>query len=98
MLAATKTSHNWTYFVHQFFNPESVKINIDMALAVIITNNIKNFLDKPVKELECIIGLSGAGSVTYKGMIEWYIDDDQGKTHQVKLKNIYQPSLPLQDC
>jgi hypothetical protein len=78
------------------FDSDSFDIGIDTHASCAMSNDAKHFVGKvqKVKQMK-VKGISGMLDVKWKGMVQWQIEDDDGKKHQFTIHNaLYVPGLP----
>ena len=88
--AASKTNQS-----SRPFDGESFPIGVDTHASYCLTNDIKDFIDKPIKVHVRIKGIKGQLASAWKGTVRWPIEDDHGVAHPLKISGVYfVPGLP----
>jgi hypothetical protein len=67
-------------------------IHVDLEVQkqiVILTNEIKDYIEPPVKSTVRVKGYNGSTNSTMVGTVKWKIKDDKGKIHSFILPNTY---------
>ena len=62
---------------------------VDNGASASITPYLTDFISPPQPINSKVKGIGGHAQATYKGTIQWKIQDDQGRTHQFTLPNSY---------
>jgi len=65
-------------------------IHVDLEVQkqiVILTNEIKDYIEPPVKSTVRVKGYNGSTNSTMVGTVKWKIKDDKGKIHSFILPN-----------
>jgi hypothetical protein len=65
--------------IHTVFHPTSYDIYVDNCASRSITNNLIDFINKPVQADVRIHGTNGVSTGTLMGTVEWEIEDDNGR-------------------
>jgi hypothetical protein len=77
------------------FDSDSVTLALDNCSSYCLTNDMKDFVDKPQKIHKGLMGL-GTAQIHYQGTVIWSFEDDTGKVHSWKLPNTnYSPDTPI---
>ena len=78
------------------FDSESYMIGIDNHASRCISNDINHFITALTPTPRSYLrGITGNLKVKGEGTLVWSIDDDQGRSHKIKIKNcLYVPGLP----
>ena len=61
------------------FNTDSFDILIDNCCSHTLTNDIKDYIEPPVKSTVRVRGYNGSTNSTMVGTVKWKIKDDKGK-------------------
>jgi hypothetical protein len=69
------------------FNSDSYQIMVDNGASYSISNNIDDFIEPPTKIGPKIQGFAGSITTSLIGTVQWYITDDDGRTHFIILPN-----------
>ncbi len=83
MQTTTPTPHR----VH--FDSDSYDIFVDNCCSHTLTNDIKDYIEPPVKSTVKVRGYNGSTNSTMVGTVKWKIKDDKGKVHSFILPNTY---------
>ena len=61
----------------------------DDGASTSITNDLGDFISTPTS-IQCNVkGISSNAEVTFKGMVRWQLEDDQGTIHKLTIPNSY---------
>jgi hypothetical protein len=71
------------------FDTDSFDILIDNCCSHTLTNDIKDYIEPPVKSTVKVRGYNGSTNSTMVGTVKWEIKDDKGKVHSFILPNTY---------
>jgi hypothetical protein len=71
------------------FDTDSFDILIDNCCSHTLTNDIKDYIEPPVKSTVRVKGYNGSTNSTMMGMVKWKIKDDKGKIPSFILPNTY---------
>ena len=71
------------------FDTDSFDILIDNCCSHTLTNDIKDYIEPPVKSTVRVRGYNGSTNSTMVGTVKWKIKDDKGKIHSFILPNTY---------
>ena len=71
------------------FDTDSFDILIDNCCSHTLTNDIKDYVEPPVKSTVRVRGYNGSTKSTMVGTVKWKITDDKGKIHSFILPNTY---------
>jgi len=71
------------------FDTDSFDILIDDCCSNTLTNDIKDYIEPPVKSTVRVRGYNGSTNSTIVGTVKWKIKDDKGKVHSFILPNTY---------
>jgi hypothetical protein len=75
---------------HAYFDTDSYKLYVDNYASRCITNNLSDFVDPPVPADVKIYGTNGISSGTLMETVEWPIENDTGRVHNVRIpRTIY---------
>jgi hypothetical protein len=78
---------------HTYFDTDSYELYVDNCASRCITNDLKDFIDTPVPADVKIYGTNGTSSGTLMGTVEWPIEDDTGRVHNIRIpRTIYSES------
>jgi hypothetical protein len=78
---------------HTYFDTDSYELYVDNRASRCITNDLKDFIDTPVPADVKIYGTNGTSSGTLMGTVEWPIEDDTGRVHNIRIpRTIYSES------
>jgi hypothetical protein len=69
------------------FDSDSYQIMVDNGASYSISNNIDDFIEPPTKIGPKIKGFAGSLTTSLIGTVQWYITDDDGRTHSIILPN-----------
>jgi len=64
-------------------------IAIDNCLSRCITNNPRDFVGDMIEVNIPVRGIGGTVMATFKGTVEWRIEDDQGRVHAFRIPDTY---------
>jgi hypothetical protein len=73
--------------VHTDYHTSTYDIYVDNCASRSITNCMEDFVDEPIPADICICGTNGTSKGTLMGTVEWEIEDDQGRTHKIRVPN-----------
>ena len=77
------------------YDTDSFPIKVDNCCTRCITNDIKDFEGTTKRSDVTVQGIKGGYSNVRVGTIVWYIEDDEGRVHKVRVPNsLYVPSMP----
>ena len=77
------------------FDTDSSPIMFDDGASTSITNDLGDFISTPTS-IQCNVkGISSNAEVTFKGMVRWQLEDDQGTIHKLTIPNSYYIGAPL---
>ena len=71
------------------YDSDSYLIAIDNCASRCITNNMRDFVGPVVKVDLPVRGVGGTVTATYKGTVQWTIEDKQGIPHTFRIPNTY---------
>jgi hypothetical protein len=71
------------------FDTDSYDILIDNCCSHTLTNDIKDYIEPPIKSEVRVRGYNGSTDSTMVGTVKWKIKDDNGKVHNFILPNTY---------
>jgi hypothetical protein len=71
------------------FDTDSFDILIEACCSHTLTNDIKDYIEPPVKSTVRVRGYNGSTNSTMVGTVKWKIKDDKGKIHSFILPNTY---------
>ncbi len=71
------------------FDTDSFDILIDNCCSHTLTNDIKDYIEPPVKSTVKVRGYNGSTNSAMVGTVKWKIKDDKGKIHNFILPNTY---------
>jgi hypothetical protein len=71
------------------FDTDSFDILIHNCCSHTLTNDIKDYIEPPVKSIVRVRGYNGSTNSTMVGTVKWKIKDDKGKVHSFILPNTY---------
>jgi len=74
------------------FDTDSFDILIDYCCSHILTNDINDYIEPPVKSSVRVRGYNGSTNLIMVGTVKWKIKDDKGKIHNFILPNTYYSS------
>jgi hypothetical protein len=76
------------------FDSDSFVIGLDQHCSRAISNDYSHFTT--FRDIKIIVdGLSGLGKATGKGIIQWFMEDDEAAVHEFEILNcFYIPSTP----
>jgi hypothetical protein len=78
------------------FDFDSYQIMVDNGASYSISNNIDDFIEPPTKIGPKIQGFAGSLTTSLIGTVQWYITDDDGRTHSIILPNTnYVPTADI---
>jgi hypothetical protein len=60
-----------------------------LTTVVALTNDIRDYVEPPVKSTVRVKGYNGSTNSTMVGTVKWKIEDDKGKVHSFILPNTY---------
>jgi hypothetical protein len=69
------------------FDSDSYQIMVDNGASYSSSNNINDFIEPPTKIGLEIEGFAGSLTTSLIGTVQWYITDDNGRTHSIILPN-----------
>jgi len=78
------------------FDSDSYQIMVDNGASYSISNNIDDFIEPPTTIGQKIQGFAGSLTTSLIGTVQWYITDDDGRTHSIILPNT--SYVPTADC
>jgi hypothetical protein len=69
---------------------------VDNGASYSISNNIDDFIEPPTKIGPKIQRFAGSLTTSFIGTVQWYITDDDGRTHSIILPNTsYVPTADI---
>jgi hypothetical protein len=71
------------------FDSDSYDILIDNCCSHTLTNDLKDYIEPPIKSKVKIRGYNGSTNSTRVATVKWKIKDDNGKVHNFILPNTY---------
>ena len=74
------------------FDSDSYDILIDNCCSHTLTNDLKDYIEPPIKSKVKIRGYNGSTNSTRVGTVKWKIKDDNGKVHNFILPNTFYSS------
>jgi hypothetical protein len=74
------------------FDSDSYVILIDNCCSHTLTNDLKEYIEPPIKSKVKISGYNGSTNSTTVGTVKWKIKDDYGKVHNFILPNTFYSS------
>ena len=77
------------------FDSDSYDILIDNCCSHTLTNDLKDYIEPPIKSKVKIRGYNGSTNSTRVGTVKWKIKDDNGKVHNFILPNTFFTDLQL---
>ncbi len=78
------------------FDSDSYQIMVDNGASYSISNNIDDFIEPPTKIGPKIQGFAESLTTSLIGTVQWYITDDDGRTHSIILPNTnYVPTADI---
>ena len=78
------------------FDTDSRKLRVDNGASRCMSSYIEDFIDVPQPTNESVRGVVGSANNNKKGTIQWSIEDDDGKTHVIRLPNsLYVPETNI---
>jgi len=83
---------------HTYFDTDSYEIYVDNCASRSITNDLNDFVDQPRPANIKIQGTNGISSGTLMGTVEWPIEDDTGKMHNIRIPNTYTQQVTRVSC
>ena len=89
MVEAFPTTHkdNQNKAVH--WDTDGQTLMVDNGASASITPYLKDFIAPPQPINSKVKGIGGHAQATYKGTVQWKIQDDQGQAHRFTLPNSY---------
>ena len=71
------------------WDTDGQQLMVDNGVSVSITPYLTDFITPPQPINSKVKGIRGHAQATYKGTIQWKIQDDQGQSHRFTLPNSY---------
>ena len=74
------------------FDTDAKDLRVDNGASKCISSYIEDFIDIPRPVNKSIIGIGGILTHNMEGTVEWQIQDDDGRTHTIRIPNtLYSP-------
>ena len=83
----TTYEENQNKSVH--WDTDGQNLMVDSGASASITPYLTDFITPPQPINSKVKGIGGHAQATYKGTVQWKIQDDQGQTHRFTLPNSY---------
>ena len=81
------------------WDSDGQQLMVDNGASASITPYLTDFITPPQPINSKVKGIGGHAQATYKGTVQWKVQDDQGQSHHFTLPNSYSlPRLPPGSC